>query len=318
MRSRISLIFFLATILFTSLLRADSSVFLFDDDALASRDDFHYTGGLFYGYMFDENRSFINPKFLKSLHNTNALSFTYMAFTPEDKESHERVLNDIPYAGYMKIEFSDYKYDNNMFLNLAINISAVGPDVKAKQIQSNFHKLIGHSTPNGWDNQLKDHLFAGLKVGYGKKSAKMNFKKLQIDWCNYIEGELGNFYSGVSFSSVLRFANNLPDTFALIPNLSNGTTDELLNFKPMKNFDWSVEVGLFANKVSNFYIIDRAIDIGYKLSHIDYIYGLGASLNIFYNHIKYTFKIKTSTIHNKSSSTFDDEQWGSLSATWKF
>ena len=305
-------------ILLNSFLKADSNILLFDDDALASRDDFHYTGGIYYGYMFDEKTSPINPKILNNLHNSNALSLTYMIFTPRNKRSYLAILNDIPYAGYAKMEFSDYKYDNRRFYKIALNISAVGSMLKAKQIQSNFHHLIGHSTPKGWDNQLKNRLFYGLVLGYGQKSDKIHIKHIQADWCNYIEGNLGSFYSNIFLSSVFRFGDRLFDTFATLPNFANGSTDELLNFNPSKNFNWSVEVGAFINKVVNFYIVDRAIDLGYQLSHIDYIYGLGASFNLYYKGIKYTFKIKTSTIHNKNFSPFNSEQWGSISATWKF
>lgn len=305
--------------LFSITLRADMSMLQFDDDAFASRDDYHYTGGLFYAYILDKEKSFINPNILVNYYNVNAISFTYMAFTPKDKSSSKALLDDIPYAGYAKLNFSDYKYSKNEFYKIAINIGATGPMVKAKQLQSNIHHLIGHSVPNGWDNQLKNHLFYGLSIAYAKKTNPIALlKDYEWDWCNYIEGNAGTFYSSLFFSTVARFGKNLPGTFDTISDLSTASPNELLNFKAKKSLSWYISAGVFASKIGNFYIIDKAIDLGYHLSHIDYTYGVQVSLNLLYKGIKYSFKIKTTSIHGKDDLPFQNEHWGGISATWKF
>ncbi|NPA73138.1 MAG: lipid A deacylase LpxR family protein [Epsilonproteobacteria bacterium] len=298
--------------------KANSAIWSFDDDALASRDDYHYTGGMYFGYMFDENRSLYNPNILKGYSNSNALSLTYMVFTPQNKRSTTPVLDDIPYAGYAKAEFSIYKYNKNEFFKLGVNISAVGEMVKAKQIQSNFHHLIGHSVPKGWDTQLGNRVFCGISAGYAKKTDILYLKDLKYDWTNFIKVDAGGYYSSIYFSTAIRFGGYLPDTFETIPDMSGVSSDELLHFQTIKKTAWNVSIGAFVNKIGNFYIIDEAIDEGYELSSIDYIYGVQISFDFYYRGIKYNFKIKSSKIQNKNSSPFNDEQWGSFSVTWKF
>ncbi len=318
MKINLAIRVFSLSILFAALLSADSNILQFDDDAFASKDDYHYTGGMFYGYMFDSDKSPINPSFLKDYKNTNAISFTYMVFTPKNKRSSTVILNDIPYAGYAKLNFLDYKYTKKEFYKIAVNIGAVGPMVKARQNQSNIHHLLGYSIPSGWDNQLKDHLFYGFSIAYGNKTHQGTLKNYKWDWCNYAEGNAGSFYSSLFFSTVFRFGKNLPETFDTISSLSTASTNELLNFNPNKSLNWYITAGAFANKVGNFYIINKAIDLGYQLSKIDYTYGLQISFNVLYKHIKYSFKIKTTSIHAKDNFPFQNASWGGISATWKF
>ncbi|MEA3289380.1 MAG: DUF2219 family protein [Campylobacterota bacterium] len=140
---RISLLLFNISYLYS-----DTHLFTMDNDAFASKDDSHYTNGLFYTWMGDDNNT-IDFNFMNKLQTNNAISFTHLIFTPKDKRQTTPILDDLPYAGYVKLNFLLYKSSQKYFHEFGINIGAVGPMVKAKEVQSEFHALIGHSKPDG-------------------------------------------------------------------------------------------------------------------------------------------------------------------------
>jgi len=300
-----------------SYLYSDTHLFTVENDALASKDDSYYTGGLFYTWMGQDNSGF-DFNLMDNLQTNNAISFTHLVFTPKDKDTTTRILNDSPYAGYAKLNFLLYKSSNNYFHEFAMNVGAVGPIVQAKELQSGFHDLIGHSKPAGWDNQLGNQITAGLSYNFAKKTDKINLGKLKFDWTNNVKIDLGNFYSGVMVSSMVRIGSSFPNTFATTGSFMGADESSLLNFQGIKSFNWAVSFGLYANKIANYYIIDESRDQGHTIPKVNYITGEQVAYDIFYDDVQYSFKIKSTYLHNNKAFTSANKQWGGITVIWKF
>jgi len=214
---------------FSLYLNADTHSLTFDDDGFVdTTKDRHYTGGLFYTWMSDNNDTLYTPSFMEGLKTNNAISLTSLIFTPENKRSETPVYDDIPYAGYAKLNFLLYKSSDDYFHEFGINIGIVGPSAKAKQLQSGFHSLLGRHKPDGWDTQLKDQVTAGLSYNFAKKYFKKDMKYFKLDWTNNIRGDVGNFYSGALVASCVRIGSKYYDTFPTTGNFIGGYESSLL------------------------------------------------------------------------------------------
>jgi len=292
------------------------SSFKVENDALASKQDSHYTGGLFYVYM-DHIKKSQNIPFLKNLKTDGAISFSHYVFTPTNKKSTTAILNDIPYAGYAKLNFLLYKSEKNYFHEFGANIGLVGPSTQADKLQTTFHKLIGQDKPQGWNTQLKNQLTTGISYQFAYKTDSFDIGNFKGDWTNNFKIEAGNFYSGAIVSTTMRISDIPLHTFATTGNFTVTDESNLLNFQNLKNFHWSISFGLFTNKVSNYYIVNKARDIGYTIEKLDDLTGEEVSYDIFYNKIKYSFTIKSVYLHDRIF-TSAHQQWGGFNITWKF
>ena len=297
-------------------LNADTQSLLIDNDAFIAGKDAHYTNGVFYTWMSEEDNA-LGKSFFNNYQTNNAISFSHLIFTPEDKKIKAPVLDDLPYAGYAKANFLLYKSLKNSFHEFGLNIGMVGPSVKAKQIQSNFHKINGATKPEGWKNQLSDQAMAGISYNYANKTEKIKLGLYEFDWTNNIRANLDTFYSGILASTTFRLGNNIHNTFATSGNFIGGNESDLLNFKEQEDFTWNLSLSLFANKVYKYYIIDEAISLGYTLDEMDYVLGQQLSFDVFYNKIQFRFKFKSIVVYDKGDD-HSSKNWGGLGIVWKF
>lgn len=293
-------------IITTPYLYGDTHSFSMDNDVFVTNKDAHYTGGLFYIWMEDKKQ------------DTKAISLTSLVFTPEDKKESKPILDDLPYAGYINLNFLSYNYGEDYFHEFGINIGGVGPMTKAKELQSGIHKVIGATIPQGWDNQLKDQVTAGISYNFAKKTKIIKISNFNFDWTNNIRFDLGNFYSGALVSTTFRIGSNFPNTFPITGNFIGGNESSLLNFKEIKSFNWAISLSFFANKVNNYYIVDEAINQGYTIADIDYITGEQIAYDIFCDDIQYTFKVKSTYLHNNKLLSRAEAKWGEIMIIWRY
>lgn len=275
-----------------------------DNDAYASKKDAHYTGGFFYT-IFDKNSS-------------KAISLSTLAFTPKNKDQNEKILNDLPYAGFSQLNFLYYKYNKKYFHEFGINIGFIGPSNHTKEIQSELHKIINARESKGWHNQLKDQPTAGISYNYAIKTETKKLYKLKYNWTNNFRIDLGNFYSGVLISSTIKIGNHFPNTFSTSGNFIGGEESDLVNYIKINNFNWAISFSIFVNKVNNYYIIDEAINQGYSLDKLSYMSGEQVQYDIYYKGLQYFFKIKSVYIHNNRLFSNENKQWGELGIIWEF
>ncbi len=298
---------------FTPHLYSDSVSFTLENDFFGSREDNHYTNGASLVWMQDANKSDMFDFIFEDDQTNIAVSLSHQIFTPTNKWANEPIWDDLPYAGYMKLNFLLYKSSKNYFHEFGVNIGAVGPITDAEEIQSFFHEVVGDGVFQGWDNQLDDQFMAGISYQFAYKTDPIEIDNYKLDWISNVRGDIGNFYSGVLVSSTVRVGSFVQKSF-----ISTGTfmvTDEsdLLNATPSTGFNWDLSFGLFADAVYNYYIADEGIKQGYKIAEMEGAIGWQTSFNLFYDKFKYTYKLKSTYVNDQRS-----KQWGGMTFSWIF
>lgn len=78
--------------------------------------------------------------------------------TPTDISAKEYQPNDYAYAGALFAMHSLYSYNKEKKYSFQTEVLAGvrGPASFAEQVQTGFHKMINYTTPEGWDNQLRN------------------------------------------------------------------------------------------------------------------------------------------------------------------
>jgi len=296
-----------------SLMYGDTVSFTLENDFFGSKEDNHYTNGVFLVYMGDADKSDRFDFFLNDLQTNTALSFTHQMFTPIDKEATEPIWDDLPYAGYAKFNFLLYKSTSNYFHEFGINFGAVGPVTKAEEIQSFFHKVVGDGKFKGWDNQLGNHVVGGISYQFAYKTDPYDWKGYALDAIGNIRGEVGNFYTGALTSATVRVSSFAQKSFITAGSFMVTDESDLLNIDSVKGFNWDFSAGVFANVTHSYYIVDEGIDLGYQIKPMDYTVGWQIALNLMYDSFRYTYKLKSAHVNDQRH-----KRWGGMTISWYF
>ncbi|MFT4522015.1 MAG: lipid A 3-O-deacylase [Bacteroidia bacterium] len=84
----------------------------------------------------------------------------------------------------------------------SFNIGILGPAAKGKQIQRDIHQLIDDRSPNGWRNQIENHLV----INYGIDVEKEIFLYSNLFRANVsVFGKIGTLFTQVSGGCILTF-----------------------------------------------------------------------------------------------------------------
>jgi len=310
--------FILLSLFFNSFLYSSSSLLTLENDAIVGKDN-HYTNGLFYTWMSDNNTTFpdILP-FLNMKQKNIAFSISHAIFTPKNKQRSDRNLNDLPYAGYLDFNFLYYKSSANFFNELGVNLGLIGPSTKADNLQKWFHSVLGQGKPKGWDTQLKDHFLSGISYNIGYKTTPINVNSLSFDTTVNLRGDYGNFYSGFVTGASMRLSSIPLKSFGVAGNFIGANESLLLNYKEKTKLNWAFSISAYYNKFYKYYLADKAIDEGYNLRKIDFMLGAKASFDIYYKGYKTSFYLKSVDIFRDSTSSHTNEKTGGISVVWNF
>src|SRR5699024_7455598 len=110
------------------------------------------------------------------------LSFGQLIFTPEDTQTTAPQPDDWPYSGYIFLSGYWQRANEHVFDEIQLNLGLVGPSALGKQVQNNFHRLIGIETVKGWDNQLHDEVTGGILLRRKWRYSLGKFKALNKQW----------------------------------------------------------------------------------------------------------------------------------------
>ncbi len=305
-------------LMLNSCLYAGTNLLTLENDAIVGKDN-HYTNGIFYVWMSENNTTFPDVlKFLDLDQKNVAFSITHAIFTPKDKQRSARNLNDLPYAGYLDFNFLFYKSSKNIYHGLGINLGLVGPSTQAGSLQKWFHGVIGHEKPKGWDTQLSDHFLSGVSYEMGYKTDARKIKNIYFDTTVNLRGDYGNFYTGIVAGATLRLSSAVLKSFGVTGNFIGANEALLLNYTEKKSFNWALSLGAYYNKFYKYYLVDEAIDEGYNLNKIDYMLGQKLSLDMFYLDYKVSFYLKSVDIYWDGHPGKTNEKTGGISIVWKF
>lgn len=153
--------------------------------------------------------------------------------TPDDIETSNLILNDVPYAGALTWSNSYYAFNDQEFYGVQWMFGWVGTDAHAEATQKAVHTMIGGDNPRGWDNQLSSEPLINVQYNVRRKF-------YQSDWFDAaVSGDLalGNWTTFAQTGLEFRFGQ-LPDGFSYVPDppgrgvdsyaiLNNGSADYL-------------------------------------------------------------------------------------------
>ncbi len=313
---------------------ADTMSVVFDNDAFANKDA-GYTSGTRIGWLGNElnnrdlNKSakayghfmqnaveslpFLNLNNQKK-HNAG-ISLYQMIFTPEDISNSEADYNDIPYSGSLLSSFFFFEWDSENYHEYSLDIGIVGLYSGAEWVQKTFHMIAGKA-PNGWDNQLDNKLVLGISYGYGIKSWTNNYdNKFESDWVNTFRCQVGNFYTGISGSTIWRFGKNYPENFNSNFPGTMGNSSLLGVPKRNKDLGWSLSAGLLADAVAYFYIIDSAHE--YDIDRNKFSASFIGSGSLYFDNVEISFSMRRSTALIKQASS-NLGTFGTIAVLWSF
>lgn len=305
-------------VLICSWARADTVSLVLENDAIVGQDH-HYTNGMYMTWMSDADTTFPDLLSFIDLGQKNvALSLSHAIFTPENKDIRTRDLDDLPYAGYLDLNFLAYKSSANFFHEVGLNVGMVGPSTQADTLQKRFHTVFRFDKPEGWDNQLRDEFLYGASYQIGYKTDPVSLGDLSFDWTTNAKADLGNFYTGALAGTTLRLSSKAMRSFSTAGNFIGANESSLLNYEPQKSFTWAVSFGVFYNKFHTYYLIDEAIDEGYRLDKLDDMVGEKLALDLLWSDVKLSFYLKSVDTDMKGTKHSSNEQTGGIGLVWKW
>jgi len=317
-----------------SFLKADVLTFSTDNDLFFQSDD-TYTAALFLSWTGEEYKKADKDSFtyhytcaFKNIINTlplldldkkniNAnISVQEIIFTPNDLSKSEPIYNDVQYSGTLALHFSLYSWDDTTFDSYRFSVGLVGPLSGAQHIQKVVHKITASEEPKGWDNQIDNYLAfnLGYLKGYKTYEHKLSYTT-RIEWFNSTFLDLGSYYAGAGFGTLVRFGKNMPYNFNTPSALMSVTPTNHLNFKARnKELGWAVNIGTFVNYINYMYTHEISQKNGYKTESDAAIFLSGKlSFDLFYKDLQASLEFYPTrskvTVKNTAS-------WGRISFTW--
>ena len=311
-------------------LKAEVISAFMENDVVDGKDK-HYTNGTSFMYLSDKdtndyskyNNSFFDliskiPTFNNDTkYQTLGLTYSQFAFTPSDLEKKEKIIDDLPYAGVITLDFILYKWEEDFFHEYMLTLGAVGPSTKTDNFQKAYHKITGNKNPKGWDNQLEDDFLYNFSYSYGYKMFKHQFAYGKMDIVNNLRVDAGNFNRAALVSSMIRYGNNYPNNFNTLGRFIGANENKLLNLdsKTNKDLAWSLSYGLGYSYTDYFYVNDH--DKSYNLNKLEDTIMQVISIDTYLDKFVLTFTFKTSKFAMTNDNTAK-ENWGGVNIAYLF
>ena len=303
----------------------------FIENDVVNGEDKHYTNGAAFTYLSNKDtnnldkydNSFFNlvskiPTFNNDTkYQTLGMTLSHLTFTPDDIKNKNKIINDLPYAGVVTVDFILYKWEEDFFHQYMVTLGMIGPSSAAENFQKVYHNITGNNESKGWNNQLKDDFLYNFSYAYGYKAFKHDFSYGKMDVINNFRLDLGNYNRAIMAGAVIRYGNNYPNNFNTIGKVIGANENKLLNLdsKSNKNFGWSVSYGLGYSYTDYFYITNY--DKSYGLNKLKDTIVQVISYDTYFDNLVLSFTYKTSkfvSINNKS----EYENWGGVSLAYLF
>jgi len=136
-------------------------------------------------------------------------------YTPRDIKNPDPQPNDRPWAGWLYAGWALQRLDTTTPVHkldtLELNIGVIGPPALAKEVQTEWHKLIGAPEPRGWDHQLPTE--PGFVLGYLRK---IKIGDESVDMIPHAGVTVGTVMTLARAGGIVRWGKNLsgfgPDT----------------------------------------------------------------------------------------------------------
>ncbi len=153
------------------------------------------------------------------LYKRAALAIGQNMQTPNDLSATELIVDDVPYAGSLGIEFNWIAFDDDVFRGYGVVAGVVGPSSGAESVQTAVHDLIGAEEPMGWDNQIPDEPAINAYGMFKKKVLRAEAKgHFSADVALDADFGLGTAITFAEAAVEFRAGWNVPFGFTFVPD----------------------------------------------------------------------------------------------------
>jgi len=155
--------------------------------------------------------------------------------TPDDQETAELVVNDVPYAAALAVQNTWIAYDDRRLYGFGWLFGMVGPAALGEPVQKGFHKLTGNSEPMGWDNQVKNEPLINFYYEHARKLVRSSFGDLAV----HMDARLGNLVTAAEVRLEGRLGWHVPGGFMYVPDPIGRHLSYDSHLPPRKPANWA-------------------------------------------------------------------------------
>jgi hypothetical protein len=116
-------------------------------------------------------------------------------YTPDDISVADLIPGDRPYAGWLYVGGSWKASSYTTLARTDVYVGATGKASFARQVQTEWHRLVGAPRPEGWDHQIGGRL--GLIVGHSRHKAFERLARDERRWLEFVP------YAGATVGNIL-------------------------------------------------------------------------------------------------------------------
>lgn len=131
-------------------------------------------------------------------------------FTPKNLTLRPPDPTDRPYGGWLYVGTSLLQETHrNMLENLELDAGVVGPGAFGKQVQNDFHQLIGDAQAKGWSNQIQNE--PGVTLTYERlwRLPLVSLGGISSDFVPQLGATVGNVFTYGEVGALFRVGHNL-------------------------------------------------------------------------------------------------------------
>lgn len=142
------------------------------------------------------------------------LKISQRMWTPDEIKVSTAQPYDRPYAGFLAFEQHAASYSSNIAQKSWLAVGIIGPASGTEQLQGSIHKLLGASTPLGWQHQIenKPTIQLSYEVDYLLLRHSAPFSS-QWEISTFNHNSFGNFRSDINFGLTFRWGAYLEQSF---------------------------------------------------------------------------------------------------------
>lgn len=242
--------------------------FTFENDAMSAinKSDDGYSNGIGFNWGrsdYDDFSSIGMPNWLRyisewtyinqgdSKQYSIAYGISQSMYTPDELEESALIEDDRPYAGTLLWHSKIRSYANNRANSLGLFLGVAGPASLAEQSQTIIHKMIGATTPEGWDNQINNELVFRIEGEHIERFYDYTFSDdFSFDASSYSEIGVGNLRSDIGTGLSMRIGNMLNQTYESINPVSSSIMSGM-SVNDNDKFYWQVFSSAYASYLFN-------------------------------------------------------------------
>jgi hypothetical protein len=257
--------------------------------------DRHYTNGIRLGWMSAQDTEWARgvgewlPLPVSADHYRIGFALGHNLYTPEDKSTATPILTDRPYGAWLYTAFKLEAESTNQLDNAELDLGVVGPWAKGRQIQNDWHSLIGARSANGWSNQIKNE--PGINLEYDRLwriPLNSSNDSVQFEIIPNATASVGNIFTYAGGGGVVRFGQELQADFGP-PRIQPGLPGSE-SFHPVESFGWYFFVGAEGRAVArNIFLDGNTFTDSQHVSKKPFVADLQGGVAILYQQVRLTY-----------------------------